>query len=295
MNDAIEDFMDLFQGRTDAQGTWEGGSKKEPVTYTTFANHLYGKELIGIYPLMDNSNVWWGCSDIDIDDIDSARNIQTALRTKGVTSWVERTVRGFHVWIFSSEPCPAPIMRRALLAAHAAVNVPPKEINPKQEVATGLGNYVRLPYPSTLSDSPIEPPVRMILNHLDENLTLGAFLKAAKDSRVHPDHLKPVAELYTPKPVATFDKFAPTLAARDAIALATPYSKTMWRDGPMQESDRSNVLCRLAYRLHEEGMEIKTAYTILQDADRRWGKFYLRPDGEEQLLKIINMAYGESN
>jgi hypothetical protein len=48
MNDAIETFMDLFQGRTDAYGSWEGSSVKKPVSYDNFARHLYGEELIGI-------------------------------------------------------------------------------------------------------------------------------------------------------------------------------------------------------------------------------------------------------
>jgi hypothetical protein len=68
MNDAIEEFMELFQGRTDAYGTWEGGSIKEPTNYKSFARHLYDEELIGIYPLKDDSTVRWGCSDIDVDE-----------------------------------------------------------------------------------------------------------------------------------------------------------------------------------------------------------------------------------
>jgi hypothetical protein len=52
---------------------------ENPVSYT---KHLWGQEYIGIYPMMDNNKVWWGCSDIDVNDIDQARNIQLALKLK---------------------------------------------------------------------------------------------------------------------------------------------------------------------------------------------------------------------
>ena len=96
MNDAIEEFMELFQGRTDAYGTWEGGSKKEPTNYSSFARHLYNEELIGIYPLRDDNTVKWGCSDIDINDIDLARNLQLALQIQNVPAFIEKTVKGFY-------------------------------------------------------------------------------------------------------------------------------------------------------------------------------------------------------
>ena len=71
--------MRLFGGRTDAYGSWEGSSVKKEVTYSTFARHLYGEELIGIYPLTDGSTVRWGCSDIDVDDIDAVADELEAL------------------------------------------------------------------------------------------------------------------------------------------------------------------------------------------------------------------------
>jgi hypothetical protein len=82
MNDAIEEFMELFQGRTDAYGTWEGGSIKEPTNYKSFARHLYGEKLIGVYPLLDNSTVRWGCSDIDVNEIDLAMQPTTSVQSQ---------------------------------------------------------------------------------------------------------------------------------------------------------------------------------------------------------------------
>jgi len=50
---------------------------------------------------------------------------------------------------------------------------------------------------------------------------------------------------------------------------------------------------RLAYRLRSDGIAAETAYSIIRRADIRWGKFYLRPDGEKHLAKIIADVYGE--
>ena len=129
MNDnseLVKDFAQLFIGRTDAHGSWEGGCVKEEVTPSKYLKHLWGQEYIGIYPMLNDNTVWWGCSDIDVDDIDQARNIQLALKLKSIESWVERTVKGFHIWVFANEPVSARVMRRALLAAHSAVKVPAK-------------------------------------------------------------------------------------------------------------------------------------------------------------------------
>jgi len=179
MNDPTETFMSLFGGRTDAHGTWEGGSKKSPVSYETFAKHLYGEELIGIYPLTDGSTVRWGCSDIDIDDLDSARNLQVAFGMKSIPSFVEKTVRGFHVWVFANDWIPAPIMRRAFLSAHEVIGLPPKEVNPKQEQVNGLGNYVRLPYPGGIDYIPENR--YMLFKQDDKPMTLKEFLESAQE------------------------------------------------------------------------------------------------------------------
>jgi hypothetical protein len=34
------------------------------------------------------------------------------------------------------------------------------------------------------------------------------------------------------------------------------------------------------------------AYVILVDADKRWGKFHLRTDSVEHLVKIVEDVYG---
>ena len=290
MNDATEIFMSLFGGRTDAHGTWEGGSKKSPVSYETFAKHLYGEELIGIYPLTDGSTVRWGCSDIDIDDLDSARNLQVAFGMKSIPSFVEKTVRGFHVWVFANDWIPASIMRRAFLSAHEVIGLAPKEVNPKQEQVNGLGNYVRLPYPGGIDYIPESR--YMLFKKDDTPMTLKQFLESAQESRVNINLLRPLAEKHRPKTRAVLDQLQTSASVQEALTHVNAFVKNIWRNGPFESRDRSNTLCKMVHKMHEHGTPMNMAYIILADADKRWGKFHLRTDCVEQLVKIVEDIYG---
>ena len=291
MNDPTETFMSLFGGRTDAHGTWEGGSKKSPVSYETFARHLYGEELIGIYPLTDGSTVRWGCSDIDIDDLDSARNLQVAFGMKSIPSFVEKTVRGFHVWVFANDWIPAPIMRRAFLSAHEVIGLPPKEVNPKQEQVNGLGNYVRLPYPGGIDYIPENR--YMLFKQDDTPMTLKQFLESAQESRVNINLLRPLAEKHRPRTRAVLDQLQTSASVQEALTHVNAFVKNIWRNGPFESRDRSNTLCKMVHKMHEQGTPMNMAYIILHDADKRWGKFHLRSDCVEQLVKIVEDIYGD--
>lgn len=290
MTDAVEIFMDLFRGRSDAYGTWSGGSVRSEVNYSSFARHLNGEELIGVYPLTSESTVRWGCSDIDVDDLDAARNLQTAFKMKDVASYVEKTVKGYHVWVFADDWIPAPIMRRAFLSAHQVIGLPPKEVNPKQEEATGLGNYVRLPYPDGYDQM---PEVRyMLFDAQDVPMTLGQFLASAAYNRTSINLLKPLADLYRPPRKAVVE---PNINApiRESLKYINGYIANIWRNGPMNNGDRSNTLVRMCHYMREYGTPINHAYCILVDADKRWGKFHERPDAVVHLTKIIEDAYGK--
>ena len=283
--------MSLFGGRTDAHGTWEGGSKKSPVSYETFAKHLYGEELIGIYPLTDGSTVRWGCSDIDIDDLDSARNLQVAFGMKSIPSFVEKTVRGFHVWVFANDWIPASIMRRAFLSAHEVIGLAPKEVNPKQEQVNGLGNYVRLPYPGGIDYIPESR--YMLFKKDDTPMTLKQFLESAQESRVNINLLRPLAEKHRPKTRAVLDQLQTSASVQEALHHVNAFVKNIWRNGPFESRDRSNTLCKMVHKMHEHGTPMNMAYIILVDADKRWGKFHLRTDCVEQLVKIVEDIYGD--
>ncbi len=289
-SDLIKDFADLFRGRTDVYGSWDGGCIKDNVTQLRFMRHLWGQEYIGIYPLLDDNTVYWGCSDIDVNDIDQALNLQLALQLKNIKSWVEQTVKGFHVWVFAQEATDAKIMRRALLAAHTVVKVPAKEINPKQEKTTGYGNYVRLPYPGTLFEIPKQ---RYVIDANNNPMPFELFVTEATSNKTPINILSPLADLYVPKQPAIFNSDTEAMPLDVAKTLLNPYTFKMFTNGPLKGSDRSGTLVRLAYRFRSDGIPPSIAYSLIKRADIQWGKFHLRIDGEQHLTKIIADVYGE--
>lgn len=288
----VDSFTTLFRGRGDVYGAWNGGCVRKALNADTFLGHLQGDELIGVYPLVPYKSSWfcvWGCTDIDVDDLDSARNIEMAFAVKDIKAWVEKTRRGYHVWVFADSLVPASTMRRAFLAAHQAVNYPAKEVNPKQESAgSGYGNYVRLPYPTAIEGRYDE---RYILKVNDEPMDLHSFLSEALQHRTPLDKLEAIAELWVP-PTRTHaireeENGDVKVILRKAGAI--PY--VIWRDGPLEGTDRSSTLFRLACKLRDADIRPGEALAVLKSGDQRWGKFYLRSDGDQELIKIIERSY----
>lgn len=287
----LDTFVTLFRGRGDAYGSWSGGCVRKSLNADKFLDHLQGDELIGVYPLLPYRSDWWcvwGCSDIDVDDLDAARNLEMAFKVKGIKAWVEKTRKGYHVWVFADQLIPAHIMRRAFLAAHQAINYPAKEVNPKQESARGgFGNYVRLPYPDAYKGGYAE---RVILDDSDQPMPIEEFLRLAIGQRATLQDLEGIASLWK-EPVRHIINTTPTGDIRKALHKAGPIAYVMWRDGPLEGSDRSSTLFRLACRLRDNETPAQDAFLIVKSADERWGKFYLRSDGDQEIIKIIERSY----
>jgi hypothetical protein len=288
----VDSFLTLFRGRGDVYGAWEGGCVRKPLNSDSFLKHLQGDELIGVYPLMPWRGSWytvWGCSDIDVDDLDAARNLQLSFTAKGITSFVEKTRKGYHVWVFADSLVPAATMRRAFLSAHQAINYPAKEVNPKQESAgAGYGNYVRLPYPNAYAGQPLE---RTILDDNDQPMPLVDFLPLALESRVDESTLDILASMWKPPTHTHIMSMETNEDVRLILRRVGPIPYVIWRDGPMEGSDRSSALFRLACKMRDAGITPAEALAVIRSADSRWGKFYLRADGEAEMLKLVERCY----
>jgi hypothetical protein len=286
----LSEFIDLFSGRTDAHGTWEGGCAKVAVNQASFMGHLIGDEGIGIYPVTPDNYTRWGCSDIDVPDLDAVRNLQTALAIKEVRTWVERSRRGYHLWLFATEPVPAAIMRRCLLAAHQVCDYPAKEVNPKQETVTnGYGNYVRLPYFGGWDKQPTE---RIVLDDDETPLDLATFVDKAHKQRVTPDKIQAVAQLWKPPVNApAFVRTGKPMSLGELKYLISGYTYTILNDGPLEGSDRSSTLVRLASRLRADGLMPAETLSVLIEADKKWGKYHSRENGEMYLEQIVMKVY----
>lgn len=284
-------FTSLFRGRGDVYGHEEGRCVKEPLTHEVFKRHLEGIQAIGVYPMVPINNVQhvaWGCSDIDIEDLAGARKIQSALSAVNVTAFVERSrSKGYHVWVFAENVVPASDMRRMLLCAHQVAEYPAREVNPKQEtLATGqYGNYVRLPYfnAEDMTDSH-----RRILDDNNQAVSLHDFVSAASSSRVRREHIADLAKLWR-EPVTTpaVIDMSQSVSVKEALMQLSPLGKVIWRDGPLPTKDRSTTLARLGHECVRSCMSPSETKIVLVDADKRWGKYHLRPNGELEIDKLV--------
>ena len=313
-------FADLFQGRDDAYGLVHGESVKAPVRGDEWRDHLEVPDhSLGIYPMIEADDefrsgweadygidggkfyVKWGCSDIDLPaDLATAAtlawNLHAALHALGITAWVERTKgKGYHVWVFAQDWVPAVVMRRAFLVAHQLAGVSATEVNPKQvttqHLKGGLGNYVNLPYPFGYE----ETLRRVMVPLLDEERAfypLPEFLAEATVTRVPFAVLYEAAKLHKEPPKRKQGPMVEPDAEASVLAQAlNGLGYKVWREGPLEGRDRSGTLARFAHLCAGQGIAAGTALVLLRDADRRWGKFSDREDGEDQLLKMIEAAY----
>lgn len=291
----LENFKRLFRGRGDVWGHDEGRCVKDKLTDEHWLDHLAGREGIGIYPAVPaRSEVIcaWGCTDIDVDDIDQAHTLQEALRHAGIVAFIERSrSKGYHVWMFADRPVSAATMRNAQLAAHQVADMRPIEVNPKQTnvSATKYGNYVRLPYFGGMVETPDR---RVIIDPDGKPISLEAFIKTALDNLTPAAVLENAAMCYRPpEPTRVVNDIHASGDLSVAVSCLSGFSYVVYRDGPLANHDRSNTLIKLAYHCRNDGLAMSDAMLVVKAADQRWGKFHGREDCDEQIAKIIERAY----
>src|SRR5262249_31321670 len=115
-------FRDVFRGRTDVHAQhWSSqtgtaslvcGYKPVyvPLAEDLIRDHLLGRRILGIYPLLLDDRTWFLAADCDgPSSSDDARTIAQALGRCGLSSYLERSRsgEGMHVWVFFSEPVEA--------------------------------------------------------------------------------------------------------------------------------------------------------------------------------------------
>ena len=311
-----ERFAQIFRGRTDYYGAWDGGAVEERVTLDHYAEHLDGLAPMGVYMHLGSAGCTWGCIDIDGGDFPQegardkdnysrkdpefhdwyamevlAENLIKALGMKQVWGHLERTRNGYHVWVFPTVNVPASEMRRALMAACVVCKYDPNEVNPKQEIlAEGkIGNYVRLPYPDA-NNSNWSTGERMFINSAGVHVALETALDMIEEGLTEPAAIKACAALWTPPArKQAIDTSAPTPGV---VARLKGLGRTIWDEGPLPGSDRSSTLAHLAHLCREDEISVSDAYAVIVSADLRWAhKFHVREDGEEQMKNLVERAY----
>lgn len=286
-------FAALFTGNDNAYGADQGGAIRKPVSLETFENHLLGVEPIGIYPIIHGVDalwVYWGCCDIDTGDWSEAWYLATALSGMGFMPHMERSrSKGWHIWVFVASPIEAQTMRRALKVAYAAIDLPAKEANPKQESLRPdqLGNYVRLPYPGGLIVT--KERQTMMYNCTKDGdgvpFTLGEWLDRGEFYTPAPTIERWAAKWYeAPKPIinVSTETMDPAMLER-----FTWKQRRFFENGP--KGDRSAGLVALGHQLAQCGWQPQDVFTALWSAP--WNKYTERANGEEFVRDICERVF----
>lgn len=163
MQTVPELLTDLFRGRPDVIAVAPQGQHFRPHKLDeplppewVEKRHLAGLADIGVYPLLDDDRCWFACIDFD----DHADNPDPHWREKleacyyaassfGIeaTAEVGQSGTGGHLWVFFESPVPAYKARQLMFAIAGTVDVPVREIYPRQDrrPSGGYGNLIRLP------------------------------------------------------------------------------------------------------------------------------------------------------
>lgn len=123
---------------------------RRPIAHADLARHLNLQATYGVYPVNPQSNTTQLLIvDVDDNNPESARRLQDAALMRLLPCWLEHSGRkGWHLWIFLSEPVPAQVALDAGKVLLFLAGLPPTtEVFPKQGALPpgGVGNLIKLP------------------------------------------------------------------------------------------------------------------------------------------------------
>ena len=147
-------FSSLFRGRTDVYGTcdFETGKARQvkaPVTEEVIRDHLEGRRILGIYPLVGDRTEFLAF-DFDNDDLAPPMACAAAARNYGLSAYIERSKsKGYHVWVFFDEGgAQAAKARRVAGYILEEIGCQGTEVFPKQDkvdATAPYGNFIYAP------------------------------------------------------------------------------------------------------------------------------------------------------
>ena len=160
-------FMSLFEGYTEAYGTYDGSVKndskggkleikataktvRKPVTREVWVDHLMGTMPVGIIPIRDNDTCLWGVIDIDNYSVSYDAIINTIRKQDFPLICCRSKSGGVHAFLFMAEPVSAELIQVRLREIAAAIGFGNSEIFPKQKTVQldhgDLGSWLNMPY-----------------------------------------------------------------------------------------------------------------------------------------------------
>jgi len=200
----IKRFARIFRGLEKAYGTFDitdkaanGKAKgkarivKEPRTITTFAAHLRGEQSVGIVPINEKNNCWWGAIDVDMYPLDHTKLVKRIKSLNFPLVVCRSKSGGGHIYLFLKEEVPAEIVQNKLKEIAAEIGyADTTEVFPKQIQLVlergDTGNFLNLPYYDH------ENGLRYAFKEGGEAATIGEFLDMAEGSSITRQELEAI-------------------------------------------------------------------------------------------------------
>ncbi len=199
----VKKFIEIFTGlerahgctyveKKNADGTKIKGQsfvKREPVTDVLWNNHLKGIEpSLGIIPINEQSKCIWGCIDIDsYAGFDHKKLIEKIKRLKLPMIVCRSKSGGAHVFIFTTVPVDAELIRNKLVSIGSVLGFGSSEVFPKQiklKSKDDTGNFLNLPYFNCTQST------RYAFQEDGKAATIDAFFKLYERNKLTPQELE---------------------------------------------------------------------------------------------------------
>ena len=198
----VEKFMQAFRGSDLGYGTYissedngEGkvGGKaltlRGKPTKQQWENHLNGKEpSLGIIPINEENNCYWGCIDIDEYPLNH-KEISQKIKKLPLVMFRSKS-GGAHLILFSKGPVKAEVMRKTLENIASDLGYSSAEIFPKQDFILldrgDLGNFLNLPFHNAKSTT------RYAFKDDGTSATLEEFFDIYDRKAMKPDNISKV-------------------------------------------------------------------------------------------------------
>ena len=244
-------FRQLFRGREDIYAVrWEGrngkagycpASRKDwskpsvsksaapkeyfPLTDEVIHNHLTGRIIAGVYPLLADETCWFLAADFDKSTWqEDVRSYLETCREWHVPALLERSRsgRGGHIWVFFNTPVPARLARMLGAAILTRTMVRRHQL--------GLDSYDRFfPNQDTMPRGGFGNLIALPLQHLPRTRDNSVFLDA--DFHPHPDQWALLSEVRRMDPGEV--EHAVRQAERQGDIIGVPTSAT--DDAPAED------------------------------------------------------------
>lgn len=284
-----QQFFNLFRGLDRAHGRYStpkvngtsakleagAGTVAEPVTVELWEVHLAGGMGLGITPVMDDANVWFGCIDIDVYPLEH-KILNEKIQLLGLPLVVTRTKSGgAHCYLFCSEPTSAALVQGRLMEWAVLLGFTGVEVFPKQvKLANNKdnGSWLNMPYFDNNKRT-----TRYGFDDKGEPLNASGYLTYANSKKIS------AYELQELKIKASLDDID------DWFEESPPCLSTLGRTG-YPEGSRNNGLFAIAVylrkRFGEESWEDRL--------DTYNNKFMLPPLGYKEVVQIIKSVKKKS-